>query len=179
MVKYSCLLMGLLGLCSVPVQAAAEVKITWQDPDSYRDIQPSNQSRISFRNRVFADIEEFLGELAEDLPDGQVLSLTVTDMDLAGEVWPASFFGGMGGTDIRLVKPLYIPRMQFSYTLQGADGATLQSADVKLKDMAFMDRATRLRSRYQNLSYEKTMLKDWFEKTIEQTAATYQQTGLK
>tara|TARA_B100002003_G_C14064169_1_gene512173 strand:- start:336 stop:863 length:528 start_codon:yes stop_codon:yes gene_type:complete len=159
------------GLMYQPVMAAAEVKINWHEPDSYQDIRPSNQSRSSFRKMVFADLEQYMTKLAEDLPDGQTLSMTVTDLDLAGEVWPASLLGGMGGADIRLVKPVYIPRMSFSYTLKDASGSVLQNAEVKLKDMAFMDRGTRASRRAENLTYEKAMLKDWFEKALEQTAS--------
>lgn len=158
------------GLISGPA-SAAQVSVTWQDPDSYRDIHPSNQSRQSFRKMIFADFEEYLTELAEQLPEDQVLKITVTDLDLAGEVWPSSFVGGMGGTDVRLVKPVYIPRISFSYTLTDGSGNTLQNAQVKLKDMAFMDRGVRTNRRYRNLSYEKAMIKDWFDKTLEQTAA--------
>ena len=159
------------GLLNQPAMAAADVEINWQEPDSYQDIRPSNQSRASFRKMVFSDLEQYMSKLAEDLPDGQTLLMTVTDLDLAGEVWPSSLLGGMGGSDIRLVKPVYIPRMSFSYTLKDAGGNVLQNADVKLKDMAFMDRGTRASRRAENLTYEKAMLRDWFEKTLEQTAS--------
>ncbi|QPG05259.1 DUF3016 domain-containing protein [Salinimonas marina] len=158
------------GLIGGPA-SAAQVNVTWQDPDSYRDIQPSNQSRQSFRKMIFADFEKYFTKLAEQLPAEQVLTMTVTDLDLAGQVWPSSFLGGMGGTDVRLVKSVYIPRISFSYTLTDGAGNTLQDAQVKLKDMAFMDRGVRTNRRYRNLSYEKAMIKDWFDKTLEQTAA--------
>ncbi len=174
MAKFAVAMLSIAGLYAGSASAAAEVSVTWQEPESYQDIRPSNQSRTSFREMVFKDMEAYIAELAETLPDGQKLSMTVTDLDLAGEVWPASFLGGVGGADIRLVKPLYIPRMHFSYTLTDATGKTLQSADVKLKDMAFMDRGSRINRRSENLTYEKAMIKDWFEKTLEQTAATPQ-----
>ncbi|WP_018982839.1 DUF3016 domain-containing protein [Salinimonas chungwhensis] len=171
MAKFAIAILGLAGLFSGASGAAADVKVTWQEPESYQDIRPSNQSRSSFREMVFSDMEAFINELATALPDDQTFSITVTDMDLAGEVWPASFLGGVGAADVRLVKPLYIPRMQFSYALTDAQGDTLQSGDVKLKDMAFMNRGTRINRRTENLTYEKAMFRDWFEKTVEQTAA--------
>mgnify|MGYP001492863652 CR=1 FL=1 len=108
--------------------------------------------------------------------NGREKTVTATELgedDLVAVVVTAKQ-GGVGGADIRLVKPLYIPRMHFSYTLSDASGATLQSADVKLKDMSFMDRGTRINRRSENLTYEKAMIRDWFEKTLEQTAATPQ-----
>ncbi|WP_218352308.1 DUF3016 domain-containing protein [Alteromonas lipotrueiana] len=170
MYKFVAVLALASGLINGPANAA-QVEVTWQDPDTYQDIHPSNQSRQSFRKMIFSDFEEYFGKLAEDLPEDQTLSLTITDLDLAGQVWPSSFVGGIGGTDIRLVKSVYIPRINFVYTLTDASGNTLQSAEVKLKDMGFMDRGVRTNRRYSNLSYEKAMFKDWFDKTLEQTAA--------
>lgn len=142
--------------------AKASVEIEWQNPEEYRDVKPVNQSRSSFREQTFKRLEEYINELAEKLPDGQVLTMTVTDLDLAGEVWPASFVGfGSGGNDVRLVKPIYIPRMAFSYTLKDKTGALLKSDEVKIKDMSFQDRHNSFFTS-EALRYEKEMLKDWF-----------------
>lgn len=145
-------------------QAKAEVEITWENPKEYTDVKPTNQSRTRFREGVFKKLDEHFAELAERLPDGQKLLVTVTDLDLAGRVWPSSFVGlGSGaGSDVRLVKPIDIPRMEFSYTLIDADGNTVKQNDVKIKDMSFQD-TIGLRSRNDALRYEKNMIKEWFD----------------
>lgn len=165
---------SLIGCLFIPAVQAAEVSVTWQDPDSYRDIDPANQSRSAFRKSVFTQFEAYFAELAEDLPDDAKWDITVTNVDLAGQVWPASFVGvGSAAGDVRMVKRVDIPRIAFSYTLKDASGTVLKSADVSLKDMAFMERVS-ARSGNDNLRYERYMLKDWFEEELGDSQLTSQ-----
>lgn len=146
------------------VASAAEVEIDWQNPKEYRDVKAANGSDSRFRKQTFNKLEAYLRELAEALPEDQTLLVQVTDLDLAGQVWPASFVGlGHSASDVRLIKSIYLPRMTFSYQLQGADGQLLGSSEVKLKDMSFLDRANRF-FRNDSLKYEKNMLKNWFDR---------------
>ena len=157
---------GLLAVFA-PTQAA-EVKITWEEPESYSDVRPTNESRKRFRERTLQELEEHIVDLASDLPESQVLSMTVTNVDLAGQVWPSQFvgFGDGAGSDVRIIKRVDIPRMTFSYSLANADGQVILSGeDVKLKDMDFMESNIR-RNRTESLSYEKAMLNDWFSDTF-------------
>ena len=157
---------GLLAVFA-PTQAA-EVKITWEEPESYSDVSPTNESRKRFRERTLQELEEHIVDLASDLPESQVLSMTVTNVDLAGQVWPSQFvgFGNGAGSDVRIIKRVDIPRMTFSYSLANADGQVILSGeDVKLKDMDFMESNIR-RNRTESLSYEKAMLNDWFSDTF-------------
>ena len=158
-----------VGLLTVfaPTQAA-EVKITWEEPESYSDVRPTNESRKRFRERTLQELASHIAELASSLPESQVLSMTVTNVDLAGQVWPSQFvgFGSGAGSDVRIIKRIDIPRMTFSYTLASEDGKVILSAkDVKLKDMDFMESNIR-RNRTESLSYEKAMLNDWFSDTF-------------
>jgi len=146
--------------------AETKVEITWQDPKSYTDVRPSNESRKSFRNRVFKSLDEYFNKLAEALPEGQTLEVTVTDLDLAGQVWPTMRAGAF---DIRIIDTVYIPRMEFSYQLKEGD-KVVKSADVKIKEMAFMNRISRARSN-DPFRYEKDMIKRWFDDEFEDTIA--------
>ncbi|MFT5675278.1 MAG: hypothetical protein ACI808_001208 [Paraglaciecola sp.] len=153
---------GMLIVGSSQLSAKAEVEITWQNPEKFRDVKPANDSRKRFRERTFKKLDEYFVELAERLPDGQKLLITVDDLDLAGQVWPASFVGlGHGSSDVRLIKSIDIPRMSFQYKLEDMSGEVLQEAEVKLKDMSFQDRHNPF-FRSENLRYEKNMLRDWF-----------------
>ena len=167
---FSCLscaaTVGLLAFFA-PTQAA-EVEIIWEEPKSYSDVRPTNESRKRFRERTLKELEEHITELASNLPESQVLSMTVTNVDLAGQVWPSQFvgFGNGAGSDVRIIKRVDIPRMTFSYSLSNADGQVILSADdIKLKDMDFMESNIR-RNRTESLSYEKAMLNDWFADTF-------------
>lgn len=164
---------GFAGLLMLPASAqdpqsetTTKVSVTWQEPDDYRDIDPANQTRGAFRKSLFKNLENYFNELAEGLPEGATWDITVTDLDLAGQVWPASFIGfSTAGSDVRLVKRVDIPRIAFSYTLKDASGAEIKSADVSIKDMGFMDNIGQ-RNRWDNFRYEKHMLAEWFEEEL-------------
>lgn len=152
---------------SAPV-VAAEVKVTWENAEKYTDVRPANESRKRFRERTLAALEEHIVELASKLPESQKLTMTVTNVDLAGQVWPSQFVGfGVGAAnDVRVIQRVDIPRMTFSYTLSDEQGAVISSAEeVQLKDMNFMESNIRT-NRGDTLSYEKIMLEDWFNDTF-------------
>ncbi|WP_026376313.1 DUF3016 domain-containing protein [Aestuariibacter salexigens] len=143
-----------------------KLDINWENPKEYSDVRPSNESRSRFRDRTLASLEKYIGELSNDLPDGFQLKMNVTDIDLAGQVWPASFVGlGNGGTDVRMIKRIDIPRMDFSYELVDANGKVVKSEQVDLKDMSFQDRFNPLFDD-DPYRYEKNMLREWFKKTF-------------
>lgn len=149
------------------VFAQAEVEIEWDKPEKYRDVRPSNESRKRFRDATFERIDKYMNKLALALPDNKKLLMKVSDLDLAGQVWPASFVGlGHSTSDVRVIKNIDIPRMNFSYQLLDESGQVLQQAEVKLKDMSFLDRGSPF-FRNEPLRYEKNMLKRWFEQEFE------------
>ncbi len=152
-----------VAILSVAPIFAAEVTVNWDEPEKFTDVKPSNESRQKFRERTLRSLEEYFVDLAAALPAQQKLTVTVTDLDLAGEVWPASFVGmGNSGSDVRLVKRHYIPRMAFNYSLSDESGTVVKQAEVNLKDMGFMD-GLRSNLNHESLRYEKQMLKEWFE----------------
>jgi len=141
------------------VAYAATSEITWTDYKKYRDIDPGNESRKHFRERTFKNFEKHFTKLARNLPEGQVLKIDVTDVDLAGD----THIGGINR--MRIVKELYFPRMNFSYQLVNVDGSEVVSGDIKLKDMSFMMTSS-LRYSHDSLGYEKKMLDGWFEESF-------------
>ena len=143
----------------VGAACAGEAKVTWQEPNNYTDIREGHDLRDSFRQGLFSDFELLFADLARRLPDGCVLDVTVTDVDLAGEVNGMHF--GLW-RDIRVIKALYWPRMSLDYKLTDATGQLLGSGHEDIKDMAFFDRGVWLR--LTRFSFEERMLRDWFKK---------------
>ena len=145
------------GSLLLSVQAwSATTEITWEKPEKYTDVRPANESRVKFRERTFKALDEYFAKLA----------ITVTNLDLAGQVWPSSFvFGNATGTDVRIVKRVDIPRIKFSYTLTNEAGKVVKSADVDLKDMGFLDNP-RTFTQNTHLGYEKAMIKEWFNEEM-------------
>ncbi|MBU2977601.1 DUF3016 domain-containing protein [Alteromonas sp. C1M14] len=155
-----CFFVAALAVSANAYSATAEV--TWQAPDDYTDVRAANENRARFKERTFKTLDEYFAKLAEKLPEEQTLVITVTDLDLAGQVWPSSFVFGNGmGSDVRIIKRVDIPRIVFSYTLKDGAGNEIKSANVNLKDMGFLENS-RLVAQSDNLAYEKAMIKDWF-----------------
>lgn len=137
---------------------AGEAKVTWQAPDKYTDIREGSELRESFRTKLFQDFELIFDDLAKQLPDGYLFEITVTDVDLAGEL---GWMHGASWKDIRIFKNIYWPRMSFSYTLKDADQGLLVSGKADVKDLAFLSHGGRPgKTRF---GYEERMLKDWFK----------------
>jgi hypothetical protein len=137
---------------------AGDAKVKWKNPEKFTDIRSSNESRENFQATVITEFNGMFSELAKKLPDGYVLDVTVTDLDLAGDV------NGMyrtAGRDIRIVKELYWPRMSLSYKLTNQANEIVASGKEQLKDMGFMSRG-RVSAGDSTFHYEEEMLRDWF-----------------
>jgi hypothetical protein len=155
--KKICIALFLLGTIAGQV-AAGEVKVSWQEPEKFTDIRPSNEIRSDFQSRLFKEFDQIFAELAKKLPDGYQWDVTVTDVDLAGDVRP---FFHSSNTEIRVIKELYWPRMSFNFELKDAQGNTVASGKEDVKDMAFLMRTT-ISSGNNSFQYEEQMLKSWF-----------------
>lgn len=150
--------------------SAANVEIIWLTPEEYSDVRPSNESRRGFRERTTQQLSRFIDrELAsfnQQNGTSYRLQMTIRDLDLAGQVWPASFIGlGNGINDVRIVKRLYIPRMTFDFTL--SDEQTTHRSEMKyeVKDMNFMQGINRY-FRSDSLRYEKHMVAEWLNELL-------------
>ncbi|WP_077342653.1 DUF3016 domain-containing protein [Pseudocolwellia agarivorans] len=139
--------------------AAGESEVIWENSDKYTDIRAGNENKSRFEARVFEQFEKHFVKLAEKLPEGQTLKVKVTDLDLAGDVR----FDTMDR--IRVIRDLYIPRIEFSYQLVNADKSIAGSGEIDLKDMGFM-LSSPSRYKTKSFSYEKRMLDKWFTDTF-------------
>ncbi|PRC94945.1 DUF3016 domain-containing protein [Solimicrobium silvestre] len=140
---------------------AGEVTVKWQEPEKYTDIQSGDQDKGKFEADLFKNFDSIFAELARKLPDNTVWQITVTDLDLAGEVRP-SMRGS--GVEMRVVKPIYRPAIMFEYKLLDAQNKVLKEAKVDLKDLGFMSRPASIIGRDRKLyPYEEYMIRQWFE----------------
>ena len=138
---------------------AGESVVKWQDFKDYRDVRASNQAKSSYHKQIATQFEKHLSKLAEQLPKEYKLSVEITDIDLAGDVR----YGGMD--EIRVVKPIYFPRLKLNYSLTDKEGSVISEAnDVELKDMGFMDKIKM--GRDESFYYEKRLITEWFGEQI-------------
>jgi len=138
---------------------AGESVVKWQDFKDYRDVRASNQAKSSYHKQIATQFEKHFSKLAEQLPKEYKLSVEITDIDLAGDVR----YGGMD--EIRVVKPIYFPRLKLNYSLTDKEGSVISEAnDVELKDMGFMDKIKM--GRDESFYYEKRLITEWFGEQI-------------
>jgi hypothetical protein len=142
------------------------VSVKWVEPTSFTDVREPNFSSAKFRKRVFSQLEKHLDKLAKDLPAGQSLNIVVSDVDLAGRIEPASFIGfSRSMDDIRIMRNVDIPRLNFDYEIVDGTGNVIRSEKVSLKNMSYLH-GRGISGRNKPFEHEKRMLSKWFAKSI-------------
>ncbi|QYJ79258.1 DUF3016 domain-containing protein [Shewanella acanthi] len=144
-----------------PMTEDGVVKILWQNPKDYRDVKSSGDIQSRYEARLFETLTANINkEASKILKPNQKLEMTVTDVDLAGDMRPTF---GATANDLRVIKDLYPPRMTFKYQVIEND-KVIVAGDEKLTDMGFMTSSPSLSDKPFN--YETEMLRDWLKKTI-------------
>lgn len=158
---------GFLMLSAPTLSAlAAETEVTWQKPENFTDIRAGDEHPERFRERVMNGLEETFARLAERLPEDQLLRITVTDLTLAGWVEPMRTYRGL--EQVRVVRPLYEPRMDLYYKLLDADGNTLDEGEANLRGSRMLDQSRIRRPGTSDVvEYESNMIERWFRDKFE------------
>lgn len=138
---------------------AGEAKVTWQEPDQYTDICEGTELRDHFRAKLFQDFESIFSDLAKQLPDGYLFEVTVTDLDLAGQI---NDMHDARWQDVRVIRDIYWPRMSINYTLKNSARETLAAGQEEIKDMDFLSSTSSFGMT--RFGYEERMLRHWFKK---------------
>lgn len=138
---------------------ATKVKVEWLEPEKYTDVRSVNQSKANFQKHVFSKLEEHFKYIAKDLPPELTLYLTITNLNLAGEIR----YNFAMSQEIRLVNRLFWPSIKLKYQLK-YENEVIKSDQVTIKDMAFLDASRRYHNDF--LSHEKNLYRRWFIKTI-------------
>lgn len=142
--------------------ASAEVEVVFEDPESYRDIEYGYHN---VRRGIKVHLPEIKKHIEKQgkrfLKEGQTLSMTITDIDLAGDYEP---WRSPSWDDVRIVKSIYPPRIKFTYELKDAEGNILSSGEEKISDISFQYRV-RI-SYHDELFYDKEMITDWMRKMV-------------
>jgi hypothetical protein len=147
------LAMSAILMASAP--AWAGVTVSYTKPEEFSDLPFVPQDR----EQVLRQLSEYLVKLGQKLPEGQQLTIEVTDIDLAGRLIPSR----RTGNDLRVMNGgADWPRITLRYTLE-TDGKVLSSGEANLSDMNYLNKASRISSS-EPLRYEKQMIDDWFYK---------------
>ena len=88
------------------------------------------------RDYILGELRKHLQDRAEGyLAEGQKLTVTITDVDLAGEFEP---WRGPAAADVRIVKEIYPPRIKLSFRLTDASGAVVKQGERELTNLNFL-----------------------------------------
>jgi hypothetical protein len=141
-----------------PVFTKGNITVTFKDSDKYTDAC-ENESHLTSEYYLQV-LAEKLQEVATPLlAEGQKLSVTFTDIDLAGDIRNDL----VNMKDVRLIKEIYWPRLALNFQLLGADGKTIKEGERMLTDMNFMVNIG-ITDRNEPLFYDKELLSQWVRK---------------
>lgn len=138
--------------------AEGPVSVQWTDPNQFSEIRFSgNRFEAQQGDWVTTLADYFRTSAAKQLPPGDRLDITITDIKRAGEYEP---WHGPRSNDVRIVKDIYPPRIRFNYVWTGANGQVIEQGEKRLIDAAFLTSGVQINDSDQ-LRYEKRMIDDW------------------
>jgi hypothetical protein len=151
----------LLAGCTTPTPSngvgAADITVEFQNPDDFRDVRDSLGG--STDQNALASLRTWLQENAPvHLSAGQKLRVTFTDIDLAGDFLP-----GANVDRVRIIRGVYIPRMELSFAVTDAAGQVVKQGTRTLTNLDFQNTGRRIGSD-QPFFYDKQLLEDWLRK---------------
>ena len=163
-------LLVMMNFSCVSTASAGEVDVKWQEPAKFTDIRSAEQDKDQFEAALFKNFDGIFAELAKKLPDGVRWQVTITDLDLAGEVKPAL----STGRQMRIVKQIDRPAISFTSKMADAQNQVINEAQVDLRDPSFLSRSATLIGKDRKLyPYEEFMINQWFER--EQSSKVFPQ----
>lgn len=146
-------------------KADPRIEVVFQNPEKFTDVKDSSIGTDRGRDELLEELRSHIITRAEAvLPKDLHLKLVFTDIDLAGEYEPWR----VNASEVRIVKDIYPPCFEFSYTLTDSKGAVVKQGQEVLRDIMFMHRMVIDRS--DHLRYEKQILGDWLD-ALPKTAA--------
>ena len=158
--------LSILGLAAGTLFAAdqkpSRVEVTFVNPDKFTDAADAQRGSDWGRDSNLDILKNYIVERASRyVAEGQKLSVTITDVDLAGEIEP---WRSSSLRDARIMKDIYPPRIDLSYKLTDATGAVIKEGSQHLTDLSY------LMNVYPNRSdprvYDKGLLDDWIRRDI-------------
>ena len=163
-------------LCATALQALAAVEVEFVKPENFTDISGRFKDAREIQDNI-AYLRAALIQRGEAvLKPGQDMKITVTDVDLAGDIQSVVTGGVVSGPTgaysdapqlVRVAKPSSPPAVQFSYVVTEG-GKRVREGKADIMDRRFRERE----NRYWHddpLYYEKPMLDLWFSAEFDMT----------
>ncbi len=158
-------LTALLALSTIIAVHAADTKspprtqVIFSHPDQFTDASDGPRGTDIRRDVNLGEIRDYLVRRAQAyVPEGDKLTVTVTDVDLAGEVEPWR----TRAQDIRIIKEIYPPTIDLTFTLTDANGRVIKEGKRHLTDQTFTMNINQNPS--DSRVYEKRLIADWLQR---------------
>lgn len=143
---------------------ADRVEVNYDHPENFTDLKDAYMPTDKGQQAYMEEIREYVQKTAgRRLPDGQKLSITFTDIDMAGDFEP---WRGPSATDVRIVKAIYVPRMKFTYRVTDANGGVVKDGSANITDLNFQMNSATMLDTSDPLRYEKRLLDDWIRNEL-------------
>lgn len=139
--------------------ASKAVTVQYVNPHDFTESRQSAGIVGFDQHNYLEKLKTYLQQQAAPmLAAGQHLSVRITDIDLAGsyEPWRAPAM-----TDVRIMRDIYPPRIELSFTLTGANGKTLRSGDRQLNGLGYLSGSAMGHPDHEPLRYDKSLLDRW------------------
>jgi hypothetical protein len=156
-------LLGLVGLFpllagqAAPKSPGGHVDVAFFEPQKFTDVRSRAMGAFDETSYLDQLREHLVARAGRYVPAGYALAVTFTDIDMAGDFEP---WRGFRWDEIRVVKEIYPPRLQFSFQLKDADGNAVREGGRDLRGLDFMSRGFADDS----LRHEKALLDDWLHR---------------
>jgi hypothetical protein len=140
-----------------PPKADARAEVIFFEREKFTDAKADFMGSPKGRDAILAEIRDHLVSQAKwYVPEGWKLTVTITDIDLAGDFEP-----GRGGRlqDIRIVREIYPPKISLAFKLTDPDGNEVRHGTRELTDLMFMSKLSL--NPNDPLRHEKELLDDW------------------
>jgi len=141
---------------------ATKVTVTYVDWQKFSDIKDRFDWTEPGELAILKSLEASLQRDAKFyVPDGDHLTMIVTDIRLAGEYEPER---GPQWDEVRIVRDIYPPRFVFTYSVTDPSGKVVKSGKENLSDIDFQNHISIDGS--DPLHYEKDMLSSWMQRKM-------------
>ena len=154
---------------AAPQTADSRVQVDGTKPDDFSEAKQYPGTGLGRQSP-----DEWLNDLAKHvryraervLPQGDDLHVTFTNVQRAGTYEP---WRGPQWNDVRIIKDIYPPRIDLTFTLTDASGAVVKEGKRELRDPAFLQRG--ILNETDPLRFEKRMLDDWLRSEFPNASA--------
>lgn len=144
------------------VTTPSRVSVHYVHPHKFTESRQKGFGHEYDHGNYLEKLKAFLiKQAAPMLAPGQHLSITITDIDLAGGYEP---WLGPQWDDVRFMRDIYPPRFDLSFKLTGANGQVIRQGKRQLRGLGYLQSQPSLPGNSDPLHYDKGLLEHWLRK---------------